>query len=44
MAGAFFLYQKGIWGTEGWLVLMILLPYGILLFEKIGVHGKIASS
>ena len=43
-AGAIFLYQKGIWGAEGWLFLMILLPYGILLFENKGVHGKTASS
>ena len=44
VAGAFFLYQKGIWGAEGWLFMMILLPNGILLFENKGVHGKAASS
>ena len=29
-----FLYQKGNWGSEAWLMYMVLMPIGILVFEK----------
>jgi hypothetical protein len=32
-AGFIFLYQKGNWGCESWLMYMVLMPFGILTFE-----------
>ena len=29
-----FLYNKGNWGAESWLMFMVLLPAGLLVFEK----------
>ena len=31
--GLVFLYQKGLWGSESWLIYMVLMPFGILTFE-----------
>lgn len=30
-----FLYTKGLWGCEGWLMSMVLMPYGILCLESL---------
>lgn len=32
--GFLFLYMKGNWGSEDWLVFMVLMPMGILTFEN----------
>ena len=34
VAGFVFLLEKGIWGAEGWLFYMVLMPMGILLLER----------
>lgn len=34
IAGFVYLYEKGLWGSEGWLVYMVLMPMGILVFER----------
>lgn len=34
IAGFVYLYEKGLWGSEGWLVYMVLMPMGILVFEQ----------
>ncbi|MBR4157009.1 MAG: hypothetical protein IKU01_10005 [Bacteroidales bacterium] len=34
VTGFVYLYQKGLWGSESWLMYMILMPMGILTFEK----------
>lgn len=33
-----FLYQKGNWGCEAWLMYMVLMPMGILVFEQSNNH------
>lgn len=35
IAGFVYLYEKGLWGSEGWLVYMVLMPVGLLTFENI---------
>ena len=43
-AGFVYLYQKGMWGCESWLVYMVLMPFGILTIEKqIENHGTTTS-
>lgn len=34
VAGIVYLYQKGLWGGESWLMYMVLMPMGILSIEK----------
>lgn len=34
VAGFIYLYEKGNWGGEAWLMYMVLMPFGILTFEK----------
>lgn len=34
VAGFVFLYEKGLWGAEGWLFYMVLMPIGILVIEN----------
>ena len=34
IAGFVFLYQKGIWGCESWLMYMVLMPIGLLVIER----------
>lgn len=34
MSAFVFLYEKGNWGNEAWLIYMVLMPMGILVFEK----------
>lgn len=34
ITGFVYLYEKGLWGSEGWLVYMVLMPMGILVFEQ----------
>lgn len=34
MTGLLFLYEKGNWGGEAWLMYMVLMPIGILVFEN----------
>lgn len=44
IAGFVYLYEKGLWGSEGWLVYMVLMPVGLLVFENIKKsHGANAS-
>lgn len=44
IAGFTYLYQKGNWGSESWLMYMVLMPMGILTFENINKnHGTNAS-
>lgn len=39
--GAFlFLYQKGNWGCESWLMYMVLMPMGIMVFEQQSLGQK----
>ena len=33
-----FLYQKGNWGAEAWLIYMVLMPMGISVFEQSNNH------
>lgn len=34
VAGFTYLYQKGNWGCEAWLMYMVLMPMGILVYER----------
>lgn len=34
-----FLYNKGNWGAESWLMFMVLLPAGLLVFERQSQNG-----
>lgn len=34
-----YLYQKGNWGGEAWLMYMVLMPMGILVFEKQSINN-----
>ena len=34
IAAFILLYQKGNWGCEAWLIYMVLMPFGMLSFEK----------
>ena len=34
IVGFLFLYLKGNWGSESWLMYMVLMPMGILVFER----------
>lgn len=36
-ASATYLYEKGLWGAENWLFMMIITPYTILWIEKIAL-------
>ncbi|MBR4560700.1 MAG: hypothetical protein IKO23_02140 [Bacteroidales bacterium] len=40
IVGFVFLYQKGNWGNEAWLMYMVLMPMGILVFEKSLLNSK----
>ncbi len=35
-----FLYQKGNWGCEAWLMYMVLMPMGIMVFEQQSLGQK----
>lgn len=40
IAGFVYLYEKGLWGSESWLVYMVLMPMGILTIEnKVNSNG-----
>ena len=41
LAGLVYLYEKGNWGFENWLMYMVLLPTGIFVFEQ--GHGLLKS-
>ena len=43
IVGAVFLYNKGLFGCEGWLMYTVLMPMGILSFERIILEKKIDS-
>ena len=34
VVGIVYLYNKGNWGCESWLFLMVLLPFGLLTAEQ----------
>lgn len=34
-----FLYEKGNWGCEAWLMYMVLMPMGILVYEKQSINN-----
>lgn len=40
VAGFVFLYEKGLWGSEGWLFYMVLMPFGIMVIEKYRLKQK----
>lgn len=42
IAGFTYLYQKGNWGSEAWLMYMVLMPMGILSFEKTNYNDTIS--
>lgn len=35
-----YLYEKGLWGKENWLVYLVLMPMGILFFEQKSLEYK----
>lgn len=39
IAAFIFLYQKGNWGCEAWLIFMVLMPMGILVYEKQSINN-----
>lgn len=40
VAGFVFLYEKGLWGCECWLMYMVLMPMGIWVLEKQKLKSK----
>lgn len=40
VVGFIFLYMKGNWGGEAWLIYMILMPMGIMVFEQQSLNKK----
>lgn len=40
VAGFVFLYEKGQWGSENWLMYMVLMPMGILSFERTSIKQE----
>ena len=44
IAGAIFLYQKGLWGCESWLMYLVLMPMGILVLERIAIRDESKAS
>ena len=42
ISGLVFLYMKGLWGCESWLMYMVLMPMGILVFENKHFDVKIS--
>ena len=44
LAGLTFLYQKGNWGCESWLMYVVLTPIGLLTFERYSLKNKLYSS
>ena len=34
VASLVYLYEKGLWGAESWLIMMVIMPMGILSIES----------
>lgn len=43
IAGVLLMYEKGLWGCESWLMFFVLMPFGILLYEKENKYGKLVA-
>ena len=40
VSGVLLLYEKGLWGCESWLMYLVLMPFGIYVFENEGSRGE----
>ena len=38
-----FLYFKGNWGSDSWLMLFVLMPFAILVYEREDDNGKLVA-
>ena len=43
IAGFLFMYGKGIWGSESWLMFLVLMPFGLQVFERENNDGRIVA-